>query len=112
MMKTSKVKQGSVRLVLVAALGATALLAGCSSDDHVASPAPAPAPVPAPPPAPVPPPVVAGTDIPLTAVASSVASTEFVKGVVNAGPQDMAEGLVVGDAALATSESDEPDPSV
>ena len=104
-MKMSTLKHSSLSLVV-----ASLLVVACgSSDDPLPTPAPVPAPMPAPPP---PPAVVAGTDIPLTAVASSQASTDFVKGIVTAGAQDMAEGLVVGDATLASSDSDEPDPSV
>ena len=106
-MKISTLKHSSLTLVV-----ASMLVAACgTSDDPL--PTPTPTPVPAPMPAPPPPPaVVAGTDIPLTAVASSQASTDFVKGIVTAGAQDMAEGLVVGDATLASSDADEPDPSV
>jgi uncharacterized lipoprotein YmbA len=57
---------------------------------------------------------VTGTDVPLTAVASSTGAAVFIKEVV-ATPIDIAEKaepLELGDAVLATSDSDEPDPDV
>jgi hypothetical protein len=57
---------------------------------------------------------VTGTDVPLTAVATSSGASVFVKEVV-ATPIDTAEKadpLELGDAALATSDTDEPDSDV
>jgi hypothetical protein len=57
---------------------------------------------------------VAGTDVPITATASSSGASVFVKEVV-ATPTDTAnkaEALELGDAILATSETDEPDSDV
>jgi hypothetical protein len=58
--------------------------------------------------------LVAGTDVPITATASSAGAAVFVKEVV-ATPIDTAEkaeSLELGDAVLATSETDEPDGDV
>jgi hypothetical protein len=57
---------------------------------------------------------VAGTDVPISATASSAGAAVFVKEVV-AIPTDTAEkaeSLELGDAVLATSETDEPDGDV
>ncbi len=57
---------------------------------------------------------VSGTDVPLTAVATSSGASVFVKEVV-ATPIDTAEKvepLELGDAVLATSDTDEPDSDV
>jgi hypothetical protein len=57
---------------------------------------------------------VAGTDVPITATTSSNGASVFVKEVV-ATPidtADKAEALELGDAVLATSETDEPDSDV
>jgi hypothetical protein len=57
---------------------------------------------------------VAGTDVPVTAVATSSGASVFVKEVV-ATPIDTAEkaeALELGDAVLATSDTDEPDSDV
>jgi hypothetical protein len=56
-------------------------------------------------------PLVAGTDIPVSA-------TETMAGVVSfanltlVGKDESSDPLVIGDAALASSETEEPDPSV
>ena len=54
---------------------------------------------------------VAGTDVPVSATTSSAAATAFVK-TVAATKDETASPIVVGDAVLATSETDEPDPGV
>jgi hypothetical protein len=54
---------------------------------------------------------VAGTDIPVTATETPAGLVSFANLSV-AGGDDSAEPFVVGDAVLATSETDEPDPSV
>jgi hypothetical protein len=56
-------------------------------------------------------PTVAGSDVPLSATTSSAGAFAFVKSVA-AARDDTATPLVVGDAVLATSETDEPDPGV
>ena len=55
--------------------------------------------------------VVPGTDVPVSATTSSTGAAEFVKTVV-ASSADTAEPLVVGDAVLSTTDTEEPDPSV
>jgi hypothetical protein len=52
-------------------------------------------------------PLVAGTDIPNSATVSAVAAFNFVNSTA-ATSSDTAEPLVVGDATLATSDTDEP----
>jgi hypothetical protein len=57
---------------------------------------------------------VTGTDVPVTAVESGSGAAVFVKEVV-ATPIDIAEAaepLELGDAVLATSDTDEPDSDV
>jgi hypothetical protein len=56
-------------------------------------------------------PLVAGTDVPLSATTSATGATEFVKTVV-ASSADTAEPLVMGDAVLSTTDTEEPDPTV
>lgn len=56
-------------------------------------------------------PLVSGTDIPVSATTSSAAAFAFVNGLASS-PDNTAEPLTVGDATLATSDTDEPDPSV
>ena len=73
-----------------------AAITGCGSD-NAAAPAPT---------------NVAGTDIPIVATTSSESASIFVKGIVLAGGLDTADALTVGDVALATSETDEPDASI
>ncbi len=78
------------------ALGAgVALLAACGGGGGGGSSAPVD-------------PVVGGSDIPVSATTSSAGAFTFVNGVASA-PDNTAEPLVVGDATLATSETDEPD---
>lgn len=50
---------------------------------------------------------VPGTDVPVSATASADGAFDFVASVA-AAPDDTAEPLVLGDATLATSETDEP----
>jgi hypothetical protein len=59
-------------------------------------------------------PLVAGTDVPVTATAISNGASVFVKEVVATPTEtaEKAEPLVLGDAVLATSETDEPDSDV
>ena len=52
-------------------------------------------------------PVVAGTDIPQSAQTSSDGAFTFVNSVASA-TSETSDPLVVGDATLATSETDEP----
>ena len=56
-------------------------------------------------------PLVAGTDVPASATTSSPGAFSFVSSVA-ASSDNTAEPLVVGDVTLATSETDEPDPSI
>ncbi|MRD49424.1 hypothetical protein [Caenimonas koreensis] len=56
-------------------------------------------------------PNVSGTDVPTSATASSAGALAFVK-IVAASPNNTAEPIRVGDATLATSETEEPDPGV
>jgi hypothetical protein len=78
------------------ALGAgVALLAACGGGGGGGSSAPVD-------------PVVGGSDIPVSATTSSAGAFTFVNGVAST-PDNTAEPLVVGDATLATSETDEPD---
>lgn len=56
-------------------------------------------------------PPVAGTDVPVSATTSSAGAIAFMKSVA-ATKDDTALPLVAGDAVLATSDTDEPDPGV
>jgi hypothetical protein len=56
-------------------------------------------------------PLIAGTEVPTSATTSSPGAIAFVKATA-ATSSDTAEPFAVGDAVLATSETDEPDPSV
>jgi hypothetical protein len=60
---------------------------------------------------PAPPPVttVSGSDIPVSATQDPKAAYDFVASVA-ASSSDSSEPLVAGDATLATSETDEPQP--
>jgi len=53
-------------------------------------------------------PPVAGSDVPSSATASSAGATAFVKGVA-AASDNTAAPINVGDAVLATSDTDEPE---
>jgi hypothetical protein len=52
-----------------------------------------------------------GTDVPQSAMTSSAGAIAFMKGVA-ASSSNTAEPLRVGDAVLATSDTDEPDPGI
>lgn len=55
--------------------------------------------------------LVAGTDVPVTATETTAGVVSFAN--LSAGTSDdAAEPILVGEAALASSETDEPDPSV
>ena len=54
---------------------------------------------------------VAGTQVPASATTSSAGAFTFVRDT-GGSSDNSAEPLVVGDAVLATSETDEPDPSI
>jgi hypothetical protein len=56
-------------------------------------------------------PPLAGTDVPASATASPAGALAFVKTVAAATGND-AEPIAVGDAVLATSDTDEPDPDI
>ena len=56
-------------------------------------------------------PLVSGTDVPSSATTSSASAFTFVNATAATG-SDTAEPLAVGDVTLATSETDEPDPSI
>lgn len=77
----------------------TVLLAACGGGGGSA-PAPAPAPAP-----------VVTTEVPASASASSAGALAFVKGVA-ATSSDTAEPLLVGDATLATSDTEDADTSI
>lgn len=55
--------------------------------------------------------LVSGTDVPNSATTGSSGAFTFVSSVA-ATSDNSAEPLVVGDATLATSNTDEPDPSI
>ena len=56
-------------------------------------------------------PVIAGTDVPLSATTSSAGALAFAK-TVAASSDNSASPITVGDAVLATSDSDEPDAGI
>ena len=56
-------------------------------------------------------PLVSGTDVPASATTSSAAALAFVK-TLAATSDNGAEPIRVGDVTLATSATDEPDPSI
>jgi len=56
-------------------------------------------------------PPVSGTDVPTSATTSSAGALAFVKSVA-ASSDNTATPITVGDATLATSETDEPDSSI
>ena len=74
------------------ALSATALLVACGSGNNE-TPAIS---------------LVPGTDVPTAATTSSALTTDFVKTVVAKGEADTETALVLGDAVLAASETDDP----
>ncbi len=56
-------------------------------------------------------PLVSGTDVPASATTSSAAALAFVKTLAATG-DNSTEPIRVGDVTLATSDTDEPDPSI
>ena len=56
-------------------------------------------------------PNIAGTDVPTSATTSSAGAFAFVKATASTKPET-SEPLTVGNATLATSDTDEPDPGV
>jgi hypothetical protein len=80
------------------ALLASALVAACGGGGGGAAPA-------------VTNPPLAGTDVPASATASPAGALAFVKTVAAATGND-AEPIAVGDAVLATSDTDESDPGI
>ncbi len=52
--------------------------------------------------------LVPGTDVPVAATTASTAATDFVRTVVSKGEADTENALVVGEALLAASETDDP----
>jgi len=59
--------------------------------------------------APAPPPTVAGTDVPVSATQDPKAAFDFVASVA-ATKSENTDPLIVGDATLATTDTDEPQP--
>lgn len=55
---------------------------------------------------------VDGTDVPLSATTSSAGATAFASSLVAAGTSETAEPLVLGDAVLASSDTDDTDASI
>lgn len=86
----------TLRAVFTAAAGAL-LLAACGGGGGTA-------PVSTAPPG-------AGSEVPASAMSSSAGAVAFVKAVA-ATRDDTAEPVTVGDAVLATSDTDEPEPGV
>jgi hypothetical protein len=80
------------------ALLASALLAACGGGGGGAAPTVADPPL-------------AGTDVPTSATATPAGALAFVKRIAAATGND-AEPIAVGDAVLATSDTDEPDPDI
>jgi hypothetical protein len=74
------------------------LLAACGGGGGGGTPAPSDPPV-------------AGTEVPTSATTSSAGAFAFVNSV-SASSDNTAEPLIVGDATLAVSDTDEPDPSI
>ena len=56
-------------------------------------------------------PPVAGSDVPLSATTSSAGALAYVKSLA-ASSDNTATPVTVGEAVLATSDTDEPDPSI
>lgn len=90
-------KRTSFLLASGSAVGAALLLAACGGGGGEAPPPVATDPL------------VSGTDVPTSATTSSAGAFAFVRQVAS-GNSDTAEPLVVGNATLATSETDEPSP--
>ncbi len=55
---------------------------------------------------------VEGTEVPITATTSAIGATDFIKSIVAAGGSETKDPLVDGNAILAASESDDPDPTI
>ena len=55
---------------------------------------------------------VDGTDVPLSATTSSAGATAFANSLVTAGTSETADPLVLGDAVLASSDTDDADTSI
>ena len=88
----------SIRLSALALIVPLALVACGGGDDEVAGA------VVNPPPAH---PLVVGTDVPVTATASADGAIAFIRSVI-AQSSDTAEGLVLGNAVLGTSDTQDP----
>ena len=55
---------------------------------------------------------VEGTDVPLSATTSAAGATAFANSLVAAGTSETADPLVLGDAVLASSDTDDGDTSI
>lgn len=55
---------------------------------------------------------VQGSEVPITATTSAMGATDFIKSIVTAGGSETKDPLVDGNAILAVSELDEPDPTI
>lgn len=55
---------------------------------------------------------VEGTDVPLSATTSAAGATAFANSLVTAGTSETADPLVLGDAVLASSDTDDGDTSI
>ena len=55
---------------------------------------------------------VDGTDVPLTATTSAAGATAFANSLVTAGTNETGEPLVLGDAVLASNDTDDTDASI
>ena len=55
---------------------------------------------------------VEGTDVPLSATTSAAGATAFANSLVTAGTSETADPLVLGDAVLASSDTDDADTSI
>jgi hypothetical protein len=86
----------SLMLAAATSAGAALLLAACGGGGGGGDPVPTD-------------PLVSGTDVPTSATTSSAGAFAFVSSVA-ASPNETGEPLVVGNATLATSETDEPSP--
>jgi hypothetical protein len=90
--------QNPLRIGLAVGLSAT-LLCACGGGDDAAPAAPT---------APVVTPPVAASEVPASARSSSAGATAFVRSTAQPG-NESGEPLVIGDATLAASDSDEPE---
>ena len=55
---------------------------------------------------------VVGTEVPLTATTSAAGATAFANSLVTTGTNETGEPLVLGDAVLASSDTDDTDASI